>query len=257
MIKWLTYLLIIVILIGSCKSNKATVGESTKIMSANKVIKNHYINDFNKETIIARMKVKYIGKSNLPGVMASLRVKKDETIWISLSKLGFPIGKALITKNKVSYYEKINRTYFEGDFKLLSNWLGTDLDFEKVQNLLLGQAILNLKDDKYDVDLQENNYLLKPKKANDLYVILFMINPLNFKINKQQVQESDNGKALSIEYKGYEKIDNEIFPKNILINALDGRYTTSVDVDYRSVEFNKTVSFPFTIPKGYKEIVLK
>lgn len=257
MIKRIIYFLAIVVFIISCKSNITTTSESVKIMSANRVIKNHYINDFNKETIIARMKVKYIGKSNLPGVTASLRVKKDETIWISISKLGFPIGKALITKNKVSYYEKINRTYFEGDFKLLSNWLGTDLDFEKVQNLLLGQAILNLKDDKYDIALQENNYLLKPKKANDLFVILFMINPLNFKINKQQVQESDNGKTLSIEYKEYEKIDNEVFPKNILINALDGRYTTSVDVDYRSVEFNKTVRFPFTIPKGYKEIVLK
>lgn len=257
MIKRLTFLLAIVVLIISCKSNRVTINESAKIMSAKRVIKNHYINDFNKETIIARMKVKYIGKNNLPGVTASLRVKKDETIWISLSKLGFPIGKAMITKNKVSYYEKINRTYFEGDFKLLSNWLGTDLDFEKVQNLLLGQAILNLKDDKYDIDLQENNYLLKPKKANDLYVILFMINPLNFKINKQQVQESDKGKTLTIMYKDYEKIDNEIFPKNILINALDGKYSTSVDVDYRSVEFNKTVSFPFTIPKGYKEIVLK
>ena len=257
MIKRITYFLAIVVLIISCKSNITTVNETAKIMSANRVIKNHYINDFNKETIVARMKVKYIGKNNLPGVTASLRLKKDETIWISISKLGFPIGKALITNNKVSYYEKINKTYFEGDYKLLSNWLGTELDFEKVQNLLLGQAILNLKDDKYDIDLQENNYLLKPKKANDLYVILFMINPLNFKINKQQVQESDQGKTLSIEYKKYENIDNEMFPKNILINALDGRYTTSVDVDYRSVEFNKNVSFPFTIPKGYKEIVLK
>lgn len=257
MIKRITYFLVLMIFIGSCKTNKSTVGESTRIMSANKVIKNHYGNDFNKETITARLKVKYSGKSNLPGVTASLRLKKDETIWVSLTKLGFPIGKALITKNKVSYYEKINRTYFEGDFKLLSNWLGTDLDFEKVQNLLLGQAILNLKEEKYDVDFQENNYLLKPKRANDLFDILFMINPLNFKINKQQVTESDKGKTLTIEYRDYEKIENEIFPRNILINALDGRYNTTVNVDYRSIEFNKTVNFPFTIPKGYKEIVLK
>ena len=41
------------------------------------------------------------------------------------------MAKALITPTKVSYYEKINNTYFEGDFSLLSNWLGTDLDFQK------------------------------------------------------------------------------------------------------------------------------
>jgi hypothetical protein len=36
----------------------------------------------------------------------------------------------------VSYYEKIKGTYFEGDFSALSQWLGTDLDYNKIQNML-------------------------------------------------------------------------------------------------------------------------
>jgi hypothetical protein len=38
-------------------------------------------------------------------------------------------------------HEKINNSYFEGDFSSLSQWLGTDLDYSKIQNLLLGQAM--------------------------------------------------------------------------------------------------------------------
>ena len=254
--KRLIYFFILVLLIfTSCKSKSTVTGSTTREISVNKVIKRHYANDFNKETITARLRVKYRGKSNLPGVTASLRLQKDNTIWISISKLGFPIGKALITNNKVSYYEKINRTYFEGDFALLSNWLGTDLDFNKVQNLLLGQAILNLRDDKYESTFSNNVFDLTPKNANELFDILFSINGSHFKVNKQLVQQ--DGKTLTVGYNNYEKIDGEMFPKRVFITALDGKYTTTVDVDYRSVEFNKSVRFPFTIPNGYKEIVLK
>ncbi len=253
--RYIYFLIVILLVVTSCKTKKATGNSTVRNMSVNKIIKNHYANDFDKETLVAKLRVKYRGKSNLPSVTASLRLKKDNTIWVSLSKLGFPIGKALITMDKVSYYEKINKTYFEGDFRLLSNWLGTDLDFEKVQNLLLGQAILNLKDEKYQATQKENTFDLVPKKANDLFDILFSISGAHFKVNKQEIQQE--GKTLTIGYNDYEKIDGEMFPKKVLITALDGKYTTTVDVDYRTIQFNKAVTFPFAIPNGYKEIVLK
>jgi len=246
---------LVLFIITSCKTKNTVTGSTLRSMSVNKVIKKHYANDFDKETLKAKLRVKYKGKNSLPSVMASLRLKKDNTIWISLSKLGFSIGKVLITNDKVSYYEKINRTYFEGDFTLLSNFLGTELDFEKVQNLLLGQAILDLKDQKYQLAEKDDMYDLTPKKVNTLFDILFSINSSHFKVNKQQVAQK--GKTLTVGYNNYEKIDGEMFPKKVLITALDGKYTTTVDVDYRSIEFNKALNFPFSIPNGYKEIVLK
>lgn len=256
MLKRILYMLIIAIAVTSCKSSKVT-GTNTRLgMSAKKVIKNHYNNALDKETITAKMKVKYVGKSSLPGVTASLRIKKDETIWVSLSKFGFPVGKVLITQNKVTYYEKINKTYFDGDFSLLSNWLGTELDFEKVQNLLLGQAILNLKDEKYLVNLQKDKYQLTPKKNYNLFSILFLINPGNFKVNRQEISQKEENKTLTINYNNYTKVDDEVFPKEIYITASDAKNTSTIDVNYRSVVFNNPVSFPFKIPKHYKRIVL-
>jgi hypothetical protein len=38
----------------------------------------------------------------------------------------------------VSYYEKIKARILKGDFSALSQWLGTDLDYNKIQNMLLG-----------------------------------------------------------------------------------------------------------------------
>lgn len=257
MLKQLINIFIITLVVSSCKSSKMTSNTSNIDMSAKNVIKNHYNNTFDKETINAKLKIKYIGKSNFPAVTASLRIKKDETIWISLNKFGFPIGKALITPSKVSYYEKINRTYFDGDFTLLSNWLGTELDFEKVQNLLLGQAILNLKDEKFSIVFYENKYQLTPKKGYDLFSVLFLINPDNFKIDSQEIHQKDDNKSLTINYSDYTKVDDEMFPKGIHIAASDIKNTSTIDINYRSVVFNNQVNFPFKIPSNYKQIVLK
>jgi hypothetical protein len=51
------------------------------------------------------------------------------------------MAKASITPTSVSYYG----TYFEGDFSALSQWLGTDLDYNKIQNMLLGEALIYQK----------------------------------------------------------------------------------------------------------------
>ena len=62
-----------------------------------------------------------------------MRMEKDQKILIMSTPIS--VVKALITPEKVSFYNKLDNTYFEGDFKYLSDLLGTDLDFEKVQNL--------------------------------------------------------------------------------------------------------------------------
>lgn len=259
MVKKSIYILMMITLVlSSCKTKSvATKKGATKSMSANKIIKTHYDKSFKQKTLIAKMKVKYKGKSNLPSVTASLRVEKDKTIWISLSKIGFPIGKVLITKDKVSYYEKINRTYFEGDFALLSNWLGTELDFEKVQNLILGEPIFNLKKERHLAEENENNYQLTPKKPYELFDIFYFINNSSFKLDRQQVNQLNEEKELTVDYGNYEKIGKEMFPKKIVITAQDHNLTTTVDIECRTIQFNKSVYFPFTIPEGYKEIELK
>jgi hypothetical protein len=257
MLKKFNFILIIGLSFLSCKSSKIDRNKMPVGMTAKNIIQHHYDNSFDKETVIARLKIKYIGKNSLPGVTASLRIKKDEIIWISLYKLGFPVGKALITKNRVSYYEKINRTYFDGDFTLLSKWLGTELDFDKVQNLLLGQAILDLKTKKYTVNLKINKYQLTPKKSFDLFNALFLINPDNFKIDSQKIYQKNKNKSLTIQYNNYVKVDNEDFPKKIHITASDKKNKSIIDINYRSIGFNDPVSFPFKIPRNYKQMVLK
>ena len=257
MTKYLKYILVLSIFLTSCKPKKAVTNTSVMSMPTKKIIKNHYNNSFGKKTIKAKLKAKYQDKNTSQSLTIKLRMEKDKSIWMSGAYLGFPVAKVLITPNRVTYYEKVKKTYFDGDFRLLSDFLGTEVDFEKLQNLLIGQTILNLKNQRYTSTTEGASYLIEPKRQEELFDILFWLNPSTFKVNRQEVRQPIAQKRLTVSYDEYQKVANEIFPKKINLVAINKAKKTLLELEYRTVIFNEKVTFPFKIPTGYKEIKLK
>lgn len=251
-------MVLVFLALTSCKSKKNVANSNTlEMVSTKKLITNHYENVFDHKTIDAKLNAKYKDKYTSTNISIKLRLEIDKTIWMSATKLGIPFAKVMITPTRVTYYEKLDNTYFDGDFSLLSKWLGTELDYQKVQNILLGQAVLNLKDGKYDATILNDTYQLIPRKDDELFGILFFLNPKNFKLDKQEIRHPEKEQFLLVSYPNYQEIQGEQIPKNLNIVAIDDKKTTNINIEYRSVIFNKQLTFPFSIPSGYKEIELK
>ncbi len=246
--------LVILVVLSSCKSTKKIAsGTIDNTISAKKIIQNHYQNQIDFKTISGKVKIDYSDGESSQGVNVSLRIKKDEVIWIS-ALLG--IVKAHITPQRVSFYNKLNNEYFDGDFSYLSSILGTEVDFTKLQNLLIGNAVLDLREDKYVVLNGDGAYGLKPKSQNELYKILFFLEPKNFKIANQELSQPWKNRFLKMKY-AYQEVGNKVMPNTVDIEAItDGRVNT-IALDYRNIEFDRDLNFPYKIPKGFKEIVLK
>ncbi|UOB16022.1 DUF4292 domain-containing protein [Abyssalbus ytuae] len=243
------------LLLTSCKSKQILAeGEVKSNLSAKTIINNHYKNQLDFKTIRGRLKIDYENGKNSEGFTLSLRMEKDKAIWLSAT---LSMVKVLITPNRVSFYNKLDNTYFDGDFSYLSKFLGTQLDFDKVQNLLIGQAMFDLKEDTYFASISNNNYQLKPKKDLQLFKKLFLIEPGNFKMSLQQLSQPENGRLLNINYKSYQKVEQKTFPDELVIEAEEGNNKTLIAIAYKSIEFNQKVTFPYSIPDGYKEISLK
>lgn len=249
-------LLLLTVLFASCKSTKDAGTESVTAMSSKKIINNHYNESFDENTLNGTIKAKYQDKNSSHSVGVSYRIQKDSAIWMSGRMLNITLAKIFITPTKVQFYEKLGKTYFEGDFALLSDFLGTEVDFEIVQNLLLGQAIVDLKEQKFNASVDENSYKLEPKKQADLFDLLFWMNPTNFKVSKQEVRRPDIQKKLTIDYVEYQEVQEEMLPKKINITAVDGVERVFLNLEYKSVQFNNNISFPFSIPRGYEQIQL-
>ncbi|MCA0958600.1 DUF4292 domain-containing protein [Muricauda ruestringensis] len=240
--------------LGACKGTKSiTGGEVNSRLTAKNIINAHYANQSNFKTLRGRVKIDYANGDDSQGVNVSLRMEKDKVIWMSA-----PLGvvKAHITPKKVSFYNKLQNEYFDGDFSYLSELLGTQLDFEKVQNLLLGNAVLDLRKEKFNSEVYNGNYQLKPKKAQELFKILFQLEPKNFKIASQEISQPENSRQLMAKYT-YQDISGNVLPNEVKIVAEEAGELTTIDLSFRNLELNKPMSFPYKIPKGYDKITLK
>ncbi len=248
--------LILLLLAFSCKTTKtiSSDGELTSDLSAKQLIKNNTKSVANFRTLTARVKADYSSNDESKGTTISLRMEKDKTIWMSAP---FSMAKVLITPEKVSFYNKLDNTYFDGDFELLSDFVGTELDFDKVQNILLGEALYDLKKEEFVASTFEKSYLLQPKNQRDLFEIFYLLNPSHFKMDSQQFAQPNENRILQIDYKDYQKVDKQKLPQTIKIIAVEKFDETIIDLEYRSVALNEKIRFPFRIPSGYKEIEIK
>ncbi|PZD79073.1 DUF4292 domain-containing protein [Mesonia sp. K7] len=240
-------------LVSCGAKKKLPVGEVADNVSTKTLVKAHKDAEVDFRTLQARVRGAYKSEDDEQSIAIALRMEKDQAIWLS-AKLGgvIPLAKAYITPGKVQFYEKINQEYFDGDFLLLTDWLGTDLDFEKVQNMFLGQSIYDLNDDKFSQENTPTAYVLKSK--NEIVQKEYHINPSHYLLDKQIISRKLKNQTLTITYANYQKVGEEWFPYEIKIIAQEDDKTTQIEIDYRQIETNVEVTFPFEIPNGYEEI---
>jgi hypothetical protein len=253
-LKRLIYLFTFLVLFLGCKSKKTlTTGNNNLNLSAKQLIKENAKKKPKFKTLTARVKIDYTEGTSSKSTTVSFRMEKDKAIW--MSKLGFV--KALITPERVSFYNKLDNSYFDGDYAYLSDLLGTELDFNKVQNLLLGEALYDLDKNEFEVFTQENEYVLKPKIQPEAFELFYLLNASHFKINSQQLAQSKERRILQIDYVNYQEVDKQTFPENIKINAVEGYSETILNIEFKSITLNENLSFPFKIPSGYDQILLE
>ena len=250
--KYLLSALLLFFLIG-CKSKQsvatAAANDNTEV---SKIINGHYANEHDFKTLNIRANAKYVDEKQSQSINAEIRIKKDEIIWINIKVLGFPVAKALITPTKVSYYEKINSTYFEGDFSMLSNWLGTDLDFSKVQNLFLGKAIDDLTKGKWVSEINEKLYKLSKPSDSDISKE-FYFEAANYLLKKETISQTSQNRTLEIQYPSHKSVEKMFLPNEINIKASQ-KNNVSIDIEYKSTTFNENLSYSYSIPNDYKAI---
>ncbi len=241
---------------ANCKSSKSVIasGEASEKLSAKQVIKQHQKNDADFKTLQGKVKIDIIQNQKEQGSTFNLRIEKDKVIWLS-AKLG--LARMMITPDKVRFYNKLDNEYFDGDYKLLSDFVGVDLDFNKVQNILLGQAIFDLKDEPHKVSVNENSYALQPKNQNTLLELFYLINPSHFKMDSLKMFQQLKKRVLQVDYKSYQEVNKEVLPKDIRIIAVEDSDEVKITMEFKSLKLNEDVRFPFNIPTGYKEIVIK
>ena len=95
------------------------------------------------------------------------------------------------------------------------------------------------------------------RQKNLKHMNIYPLSSGNFKLDGQEIRNFKKEQLLSISYPNYNEIEGEQFPKKIDIKVIEKAKLTSINIEYKSVEFNNNLTFPFEIPTGYKKISLK
>ncbi|WP_456313752.1 DUF4292 domain-containing protein [Pseudomonas shirazensis] len=257
--KYIAILLVSVFVI-SCKSKAVAVqnNTTTEVVAKKdtKAIDKHYDNKLDFKTLYIKSSARYVDDKQSQNVTAEIKIEKDKQILISVRFLGITMAKALITPTTVSYYEKINSTYYEGDFTSLSAWLGTELDYSKVQNLLVGEAFDDLRKGKYTQSIVENLIRLEDEKDSDLKKSFFLDGE-KYLVQKEEISQPKENRMLQISYSDSKVFDQGTLPTNIQINAIQPKGKTDISLNYNNISFNEELSFPYSVPSGYKKVIIK
>jgi hypothetical protein len=243
-------------LLVSCKTKTILVEKNaTGVMSSEEIIVNHYKNKKDFKTLYIKADVNYEDAKQSQSLSAEIKIQKDQKILVSLRFLGITMAKALITPGGVKYYEKLNGKFFEGNYGALTAFLGTDLDYQKVQNLLIGQALDDLSKGKYKSSLVDNLYQLEGK-SNDETLKIFTFEASKFLLKKQQINQITKDRTLEINYPEHKEYPEAVLPAKLLIEANQSKGKTNIEIDYNTISFNEELSFPYSVPESYKQIFI-
>ncbi len=196
---------------------------------------------------------------------AHIKICKDSLIWISISPaLGIEVARVLIEPDTVRFINRIDGTYFIGDFGFLSNLLQADLSFELVQAVLLGDAYLHYSVDKYIQDLENNEYVLstfkkrKIKRENDLEIPEILTqeiwySSLEGKVKRMEMRDYRPVRSFNVRYFNHETVDSILVPSSIELMATANK-SLRLNMDYSKISVNKKQNISFTIPEDYEPI---
>lgn len=240
----------------SCKTKQAVLAEGSagEQKAVKEIIDGHYKNTKDFKTLLIKGSVDYEDSKTKQSVSVEIKIKKDEIILVSVRALGFNVAKAIITPEKVSYYERINGNYFEGSYAVLSKWLGTELDFNKVQNMLTGEALFDLTKGKYAASLVNGQHKLESLDKSSIAKQFFFES--TYLLKKELItQAGQQPRSLQIEYPAHREYPQAVLPATIKIEA-EQKNRVNITIDYNTVTFDENLTFPYEVPEGFDQIFI-
>ena len=249
-----SYIFLLAVLFTGCRTAKVTntQGVADTSLRGKEILEKHQETFPAFETLAGTLTVTYSKAGKIgQAIPLSFRMKKGETIWLS-APLG--MAKALITKDKVQFYNKLDNTYFEGDYTISEKYLGVHLGFEALENLLLGQLLFR---DRHTT-LTPEGELYKGALKKDALDLSFFLNAA-FRMDSLlivQEEKTQQERSLSAAYT-YQTVEGQLFPLSLLLQGSQGAEQVQLSLQFSALQRNVAVRFPYSVPSGYQPLTLR
>lgn len=260
----LSFLLLMVLSITSCKSTKEMIKEKDVIRTDVKIeakptaeellVEEVHSLSPNFSSYSAKLDIEYGGMS----YSGTLRIGKDSVIWVSLGKFGIEAARLMLTKDSILFMNKLTHDYFLGDYNFIVKMLGFKLNYNIIQAILLGEDFseygtnyfkVNRNNDLVTINFLTRTNILQPNIFPKLKQVL-TYNSKTKRIEKNYFEMINSINKIDINYPSYITINSISFPQqmNIIVTRSD---KINITIKTEKHKVNSSLEFPFSIPKNY------
>ncbi len=206
--------------------------------------------DLNFTYLKAKSKVVWKTKDNSDTYIVDIRMKKDSIIWANISVSMISGAAVLFTKERVQFYHKINNEYTNLTYDSLSTSLGFKVNYDLIQNMIVGNQPYK-KNNTRRVVRENENFLVKQQEGH--IEVNNWVGP-NRKLKKLSVSDLPSSNKMTLDYEDFANLNSAIFPFSSSItldvkNKENQVNQTLITIKYSKVELLDTpLEFPFKVP---------
>ena len=260
--------LLLLILATSCSTQRKIIKAPIKEEGADYLFKKLKEHELQFNWFTAKFSSEYKNKGQTNSFNGQIRIRKDSVIWLSFSPaLGIEAFRMMLSQDSVKFINRLNNTFFAGDYNYVNQYLNTNIDFDIIQSFLTGNDLSFYENEKFRAGIENGIYKLvtadrmKLKKfvrnsQENLRVLIqtIWIDPESFKITRANVKEiREPNIQLEAQYSSFEKVGNQLFPKDMSFD-ISADNNLSVTVSFNRISINTPQVLPFKIPQSYRPV---
>jgi hypothetical protein len=279
------------LLTGCTNMRRLERGKPIRSEGSGGIIRKHLATQANPDWAAMRLQIEADVDGERSGFKVNARLRRDSALWLSITPaLGVEAARLLLTPDSVLFYSKVpgNRFAYRGDFVAIDSLLGTEITYDMVQRILLGQGIGLLDEDsKYisKVDGREhlliNKYKRRVKRLvgvkereiapddslsvaatkavqervmnrsddDDLLVKRYWFDGLGYQLTRTRFDDLFWGRSIEIGHGGFELEAGGWIPHRTDITIASPEMTHSISMEISRAKYGRPYPMPFEIPQ--------
>lgn len=260
--------------------------------SARFLLDQYQANKFDFDWLGMKLAAVYTEPESELSFNATIRMRKDSVIWVSVTPmLGIEVIRMLLTPDSLFFLSKApgNEFIYRGPFSELCNLTQTQIEFDMLQDLFIGNALAletderrfrseedgsqhlliskyrrkvrrmvgvddsDLANDTIYVDPNDPRYLKAIRKVDEdgLIISRYWLDPVHFRLEKSVFNDLLRSRTMEIEYSNFQFDGEQVYP-TIGKLKLDN-FITLREIQYEITRLSsgKPYDFPFEVSSNY------
>lgn len=182
---------------------------------------------------------------------ASIRLRKDSLIWMSLGMFGFEGARVLISPDSFRLVNKMTSEHMVRDYNFIQSWILMPVNFEMLQQILAGQKI-SINEKATSVTKEDSSYVLYME--SDKLLEKVWVDSVSYTIKKILLKDKLLKQDMTITFDSYNSLNQKPFSykRNIIIHR--DAATMMLSMEITKAQVNEELNFPFEVNEKYKRV---